>query len=209
MPPSGHSHSSHSGGHSSHSHSSHSSHSHSSHRSSGGGYYKSGRNRYYGGGGYNDYDNYNGGGRRSGCGSGCAGLLLAPVIIIIAVVYMMIKGGLSVNQLKEKFSGTESTTTRRIEQTVTGSDLYVEEIGRTCTWDAGEEWYYDSVTDCYFCYDNGAWQYWYEAISSDYGDYGWMEYDEDEKQWYIEYDDGEWEVLPDSYDTSNLWHIAE
>lgn len=91
--------------------------------------------------------------------------------------------------------------------------LYVDEIGRNCKWDSDAESYYDSVTDCYFWYNNEnsvpCWQYWYEGISSDYGDYGWMEYDEAEEKWYIEVSNGNWAVLPDKYPTDNLWYIRE
>ncbi len=89
--------------------------------------------------------------------------------------------------------------------------IYVEEIGRTCPL-IGEN-YYDAVTDCYFWFndyiDPPQWHYWYEGISSDYGDYGWMEYDVNEDTWYIEVSDSNWEVLPDKYDTSELWYINE
>ena len=88
--------------------------------------------------------------------------------------------------------------------------IYVSEIGRTCyLLEDGN--YYDPDTDCYFWYNTDVypniWQYWYEGISSDYGDYGWMEYDESEGLWYIQVSDYNWIVLPDEYDTSYLWHI--
>lgn len=89
--------------------------------------------------------------------------------------------------------------------------LYVDEIGRECKWIDEYESYYDPVSDCYFWYyddgEYGEWQYWYEGISSDYGDYGWMEYDYDEDAWYIQISDTEWELLPEEYDTSGLWHF--
>ena len=89
--------------------------------------------------------------------------------------------------------------------------IYVEAIGRTCEWSPDDEAYYDPETDCYFTYNDYVeppiWQYWYNGISSDYGDYGVMEYDPDEGCWYIETSAGNWEVLPDTYDTSNLWYI--
>ena len=100
---------------------------------------------------------------------------------------------------------------REYEATVVQDSYYVESIDRYCDWDAENEWYYDPVTDCYFWYNDTTkthtWQYWYEGISSDYGDYGWMEWDSSENQWYIEESDGEWIVLPDGYDTSYLWHV--
>ena len=91
------------------------------------------------------------------------------------------------------------------------NSIYVEEIGRTCYKD-GADWY-DSDTQCWFWYNNEQspyqWQYWYEGISSDYDDYGWMEYDMDEQAWYVEVSDGSWVHLPDTYDTSKLWHMTD
>ena len=74
--------------------------------------------------------------------------------------------------------------------------------------------YYDKDTDCYIWYNTdiipAQWQYWYEGISSDFGDYGWMEYDEEEGAWYIEVDNTVWTPLDTTkYDTSNLWFIEE
>lgn len=101
--------------------------------------------------------------------------------------------------------------TTRYETTSAGNSIYVEEIGRTCYRD-GEDWY-DSQTECWFYYNDEVspyqWQYWYEGISSDYGDYGWMEYDMGEEAWYIETDDGNWVHLPADYDTSKLWHMTD
>lgn len=92
------------------------------------------------------------------------------------------------------------------------SRIEVVDTGRTCLWYSEYDSYYDSMTDCYFWFNDtvapNEWQYWYEGISSDYGEYGWMEYDQAKKQWFIEIDDGEWIPLPDSYDTSYLWHIV-
>ena len=45
----------------------------------------------------------------------------------------------------------------------------------------------------------------YEGISSDYGDYGWMEHDSE--GWWIEASEGNWIPLPSSYDSSGLWYI--
>lgn len=96
----------------------------------------------------------------------------------------------------------------------TGSDedqLYVESIGRYIYWSDEYDSYYDEESDCYVYYnedmDPPVWQYWYEDISSDYGDYGWMEYEENEDLWYIEVGEGEWEKLPSKYDTDDLWHF--
>ena len=92
-----------------------------------------------------------------------------------------------------------------------GESVYVPALSRTVYWNDENESFYDKPTDCYFFWndeiDYPDWQYWYEDISSDYGDYGWMEWDGDEGRWYIETGEDEWEVLPSKYDTSGLWHF--
>ena len=89
---------------------------------------------------------------------------------------------------------------------VNEGDAYDKQL----VWNDEFESYYDAESDCYLWYneemDPPIWQYWYEGISSDYGDYGWMEYDEAEQQWYIEEKNG-WSALPAQYDASRLWHI--
>ena len=76
---------------------------------------------------------------------------------------------------------------------------------------------YDRYEDSYFCPElnewfwhntdvaPSTWQYWVEEISSDYGEYGWMEHDSD--GWWIETSDGNWEKVPSRYNTSNLIYI--
>ncbi len=79
------------------------------------------------------------------------------------------------------------------------------------TWDSYQESYYDIDSDCWLWYNTDLeppiWQYWYEGISSDYGDYGWMEHDDD--GWFIEAGSGNWIPLPSKYDTDQLWYIAD
>ena len=51
---------------------------------------------------------------------------------------------------------------------------------------------------------------WFEGISSEYGDYGWMEYDPYDEWWYIEVSEGEWKLLDGDIIEENkdrLWHI--
>ena len=83
---------------------------------------------------------------------------------------------------------------------------------KSLIWDADAESYYDAETECWLWYNNEVsppiWQYWYEGISSDYGDYGWMEYDAAEQSWYIESSGNNWIKLPAKYDTAGLWHIS-
>ncbi len=90
-------------------------------------------------------------------------------------------------------------------------ELYVDAIGRSCPLGSDGN-YYDSETGTYFWFNTDVspaqWQYWVEGISDDYGDYGWMEYDDGEGLWYIDTGDG-WEKLPDSYDADALWHFED
>ena len=78
-------------------------------------------------------------------------------------------------------------------------------------WDRDADSYYDADSDCWLWYNTDVspaiWQYWYEGISSDYGDFGWMEHDTN--GWYIEQSEGSWIELPDRYSSSDLWYISE
>ena len=76
-------------------------------------------------------------------------------------------------------------------------------------WEEENQSYYNSDFDLWVWYntevDPPLWQYWCDYISGDYGDYGWMEYEDG--QWYVEADAGDWIPVPEEYDTSNLWHF--
>ena len=80
---------------------------------------------------------------------------------------------------------------------------------KVLTWDYETDSYYDAESDCWLWQnvymDPPVWQYWYEGISSDFGDYGWMEHDED--GWWIEASEGDWIPLPERYDSSSLWYL--
>lgn len=127
----------------------------------------------------------------------------------IMVAVMVISGIMTIFGRLAASPSYDYGETDTISVTDDSEGLYVEEIGRTCYLD-GED-YYDSQTDCWFYFneDAGVWQYWYEGISSDFGDYGWMEFDEAEDQWYIEQSYGNWIPLPDHYleEYDYLWHI--
>ena len=92
---------------------------------------------------------------------------------------------------------------------------YVKSADQSCdkrlVWDSAADSYYDASTDCWLWYNTEVeppiWQYWYEGISSDYGDYGWMEHDF--SGWYIEKSQDNWTRLPSQYDTDRLWYIAD
>ena len=77
------------------------------------------------------------------------------------------------------------------------------------SYDRDADSYYDETTACWLWRNTDVtppvWQYWVEGISSDYGDWGWMEHEAD--GWYIEASEGEWIAVPARYDTSGLWWI--
>ena len=81
---------------------------------------------------------------------------------------------------------------------------------RILYYDSDADSYYDEATACWLWYNTDVepaiWQYWYEGISSDFGDYGWMEHDSD--GWWIEESEGNWIPLPDQYDASQLWLVG-
>ena len=149
---------------------------------------------------------------------------LITLPIVAAGLFFLLSGGsMDVDRFKENASklpqafsnvvGSRSDDSESPKSTSNAKkDIFVSEIGRTCKWDSEYESYYDEPTDCYFWKNDTInpvqWQYWYEDISSDYGDYGWMEYDFDENRWYIEVSDGDWIRLPNRYDTTDLWHLS-
>ncbi len=84
-----------------------------------------------------------------------------------------------------------------------------ESWDRKLTWDYGQDSYYDRQAECWIWYNTevspNLWQYWYEGISSEYGEYGWMEYEPE--GWFIEVDDGKWAPLPEHFVSERLWHM--
>ena len=87
--------------------------------------------------------------------------------------------------------------------------VYFFSADKTLAWD-GEN-FHDAELDFYIWYNDEfeQYQYWYEPISGDYGDYGWMEYDTRNKHWYIEEEKGHWIMVPEKYDTSKLYYIVD
>lgn len=135
-------------------------------------------------------------------GRGC---LITALISFVVLAILTVIGSLLP-------SGGESADTLALVQT--GAHSYrVADAGETADlkleWDKESESYYDPAAECWVWYNTdvtpNVWQYWAEGISSDYGDYGWMEHDED--GWFIEADQGVWIEVPAWYDTSRLWYI--
>ena len=79
------------------------------------------------------------------------------------------------------------------------------------TWSDYDESFYEANSDCYVWFntdmDPAIWQYWYEGISSGYGDYGWMEYENG--TWYIETSQDNWEEVDLSGYGDRIWHFDD
>ncbi len=85
------------------------------------------------------------------------------------------------------------------------------EYDRIMRWELSENSYHEPESDLYLWFNTDVepplWQYWFEPISGDYGEYGWMEYEDG--TWYVEASYGNWIKVPAKYDTSPLWHIED
>lgn len=111
-------------------------------------------------------------------------------------------------------------------QVIPGSPVYLEtdesggyhlvndvvRANKILYWDEAADSWYDESTDCWIWFNTDVepalWQYWYEGISSNYGDYGWMEHDAD--GWWVEKSENNWVLVknePIEYDDSALWFI--
>ena len=157
--------------------------------------------------------------RRMGC-------LISMAILLSIVIITRISARIQRPDPMPILGGTQQITT--VDSTSSNVDLFGETVylaagenggftitdsadasDRNMVWDYGEECYYDEASDCWLWFNTDVtppvWQYWYEGISSDFGDYGWMEYEDG--IWYIEADEGNWIELPAGYDAGQLWHI--
>ncbi len=154
-------------------------------------------------------------------------LIILPTLLVLTMMVLVFNFIISDSKGSSGESGTRSSSGYEAPSdtnlSIYGDTLYLDDIGggayrivtseddyeKKLKWDYGYDSYYDRESDCYLWYNTDVspnlWQYWYENISSDYGDYGWMEYEP--TGWYIEEDSSNWIALPDNYDTSGLWHI--
>ena len=211
MPPSRHSSSSHSRS-SSHSHSSRSHSSYSSRSSS-----RSYRSRDYDS--YYSYDRNNSSGGLLPEGTG---MVLGSYLIIFIAIVVLWGFKSMVSGIREGTTGVKQGTSnveiygRTLHLKSKGQGVYKvsknsDDFDRKLVWNKEYESYYDEKSDCYVWYNTDekpfVWQYWYEGISSDYGDSGWMEHEWD--GWYIETKNNNWMKLPSKYDTSELWYIDD
>ena len=143
--------------------------------------------------------------------SGSLSKTLTAIVIIVAMAFFSAK--FISTRFGNNDQGARTETAVSADNYTDGFDdtIYVNSIGRNVYWNDAYDSYYDRDTDCYLVYndelDPPVWQYWYEGISSDYGDYGWMEWDYEENCWYIESESG-WDKLPGKYnDAERLWHF--
>ncbi|MBO6166170.1 MAG: hypothetical protein J6O17_07395 [Eubacterium sp.] len=174
---------------------------------------------------------------RSGGGS-FYGTLLCIAFFVIMALFEVARFKDDLYETSERQAAEQSTRTYQEEKTtaaqsnavqdtdIFGETLYLKRIDNnsymlvtesdsydmTIKWNSEYESYYDRDSDCYLWYNTevvpNLWQYWYEGISSDYGDYGWMEYEEPDG-WFIQEKKSKWVELPGKYDSSKLWHIVD
>lgn len=141
-------------------------------------------------------------------------LILAMVMVISSIARRLVH---SVYEQTGQYAPIEQSSTLNqkylyLEKQADGSYHSVTDpirADRILVYDAYEDSYYDEESDCWLWYntevDPPVWQYWVEGISSNFGDYGWMEHDED--GWWIEASHGNWIQLPGKYLVDNLWYI--
>ena len=164
--------------------------------------------------------NYNTGAVRSGERKSILPRILLCIILVFAGLGVL--SSFLIRKLEsEEFRITETNTDDTSNVDLFGDVIYLTESGgsaytisegasdKQLVWDPDADSYYDKNSDCWIWYntdvDPGIWQYWYEGISSDFGDYGWMEHYED--GWFIEESYDNWIELPAEYDTDDLWYI--
>ena len=126
-------------------------------------------------------------------------------------------------QLNTGVTSSDNITEIESSTVPLGNTIYLNNVGgneytiapsgakngdKALRWYGEYDSYYDTASDCYVWYNSDAdiWQYWYDGISSDYGDYGWMEHYDD--GWFIEASYGNWIPIPSSYDLSHCWYIS-
>ena len=142
-----------------------------------------------------------------------------PFIVIVCALTIVIYTGIS-----EKIADMENRSEKReSNESLYGKYLYLDKIDEDVYKVVSEdedpekrlEWneefcgYYDDRSDGYVWYDEKRknWKYWFNGISSDYKDYGWMVYKPE--GWRIQKDDVDWIKLPEKYDRSKLWYIKQ
>lgn len=157
--------------------------------------------------------------RKNRVGGLAVTVILAAVLIITQTVRSLLRAPQEMHipdvsyQQGTLYEPDESAgDTLFVERQSDGSYHVVSDVVR-----ADRILYYDAYADSFYDEDSGCWvwrntdvepavwQYWVEGISSDFGDYGWMEHDAD--GWWIEVSEGSWIPLPEVYAAEDLWYI--
>jgi len=155
-------------------------------------------------------------------------IVVATVAIVVGVMSIVIKTANNARRYQDNYGYEDSydyiDDSSNIDKF--GDDVYLVSNGdgsysitdsktdydKNIFFDYNNHCYYDPDTDGYLWYNTDVspaiWQYWYEGYSSDYGDYGWMEYDENDG-WWVEVSDGEWQHAPASDKMKDFWWIKE
>ena len=154
--------------------------------------------------------------------------VFAPLLGISKLILMKTNNaGTPTQQVSQPVAGNTGQTSYVPEipdnSAIFGSTLYLKntvdgmvisdssDYDLRLSWSDYDESYYDADSDCYVWFntdmDPALWQYWYEGISSDYDDSGWMEYEDG--TWYIETAYGNWEEVDLSAYGDRIWHFAD
>lgn len=163
------------------------------------------RRSYHRSYGYSDYGTYGRGfGPRYSCG-GCfkSILSLLLVVVIIGIVFWAIN--------RRDQQQPNDPPQQQHQQIESHDPIYVAALEREVSWSYEYDCYYDQPTDSYFFLNTNLeppiWQYWFETVSAEYGDYGWLEWDPKEQKWYVQVSEKKWELLPEEKYSNYLWHF--
>lgn len=142
-----------------------------------------------------------------------------PFIVIICALTVLIYTGISEKKADMEYRSEK----RESNENLYGKYLYLDKIDedvykvvsedenpeRRLEWNEEFCGYYDDLSDGYVWYDvkREQWRYWFNGISSDYKDYGWMVYKPE--GWRVQKDYADWIKLPEKYDRSKLWYIRQ
>lgn len=168
---------------------------------------------------------YNGPDMVAGLGKNPASIKYVIWLMISIIFFIQLIASVWIRSISSYDKMDSYTNTTVNNTSIWGATVYLKEIepGRYTICDSDDDWdkymYWDSSEDSYYDYTTGSyawyntkvspnlWQYWFDDISGDYesAGYGWMEFEGD--TWYIETSYNSWDKVPESYDTSDLWHI--
>lgn len=142
-----------------------------------------------------------------------------PFIVIVCALTIVIYTGISEKKADMEYRSEK----RESNESLYGKYLYLDKIDedvykvvseeenpeRRLEWNEEFCGYYDDLSDGYVWYDvkREQWRYWFNGISSDYKDYGWMVYKPE--GWRVQKDYADWIKLPEKYDRSKLWYIRQ